>query len=189
MSRSIWAGVSKISLQLAGCELLWAVLQHGPKPGDATIPPVPGSRIWKPLAYRHWKVLSSCQVPSQEIWCQDKNVPSSCRLRYKRGSFWRTSQYHIPWGTGDFSFFKQGVRIFGVCLVWAFFVVLRVYVCVHTLRPLLTCDFIRHVSKIVSFVSSSCELPSYLPHCFREREAENGYSRFSFLSNWKWEKS
>lgn len=69
--------------------------------------------------------------------------------------------------------------------VWCglFLVFLRVYVCVHALRPLITCDFIRHVSKIVSFVSSSCELPSYLPHCFREREAENGYSRFSFLSN------
>lgn len=55
--------------------------------------------------------------------------------------------------------------------------------------PLAACGFIRRMSKIVSFVSSSCELPSHLPHCFREKEPEKGCLRFFFLSNWKWEKS
>lgn len=112
--------------------------------------------------------------------------------------FWRVCQGGLL-GSCLYLFFQARVWGCEVCLVfWMGFLVWFLGFGVgfffwllgfSIFWPLTACDFIRHVSKIVSFVSSSCELPSYLPHCFREKEPEKGCLRFFFLPNWKWEKS
>lgn len=143
--------------------------------------PIPGSLMarekcprWLHVYEQKWAFLKGLSIGSSPGLLQSFALTAVCISSFKQGRgvvrfVWVFWLGFLVWFWGFvFYFWLVGFFIF-----W----------------PLTAFDFIRHVSKIVSFVSSSCELPSHSPHCFREKEPEKGCLRFFFLSNWKWEQS